>query len=75
MTLPYERANAVKNAEQFLLRLCDPKQTPKVPAAIRNEARGLLKHYPSDYYMEKAAEQAPDVFGDFEWPAVEAAGP
>lgn len=65
MTLPYERKNAVTRTEDFLLKLCDPKQTPRVPADIRREARGLLKHYPTSYYLEQAAEQAPDVFGDF----------
>lgn len=66
MTLPYERKNAVTRTEDFLVRLCDPKQTPRVPSEIRKEARGLLKHYPTSYYMELAAEQAPKVFGDYE---------
>jgi len=55
---------AVKNTEAFLLALCDPKETPRVPKAIRQRAKQLLKHYPSDYYMEEAAELAPSVFGD-----------
>lgn len=63
MTLPYERKNTVTRTEDFLVRLCDPKQTPRVPSEIRKEARGLLKHYPTSYYMELAAEQAPKVFG------------
>ena len=66
MTMPYERKNAVIRTEDFLVRLLDPKQTPRIPSEIRKEARGLLKHYPTSYYMEKAAEQAPDVFGDYE---------
>lgn len=63
MTMPYERKNAVIRTEDFLVRLMDPKQTPRVPASIRKEARGLLKHYPTSYNMEMAAEQAPKVFG------------
>jgi|TARA_B110000503_G_scaffold84518_1_gene128646 hypothetical protein len=43
----------------------DPKKTPRVPSAVRKEAYRNLKHYPGDYYMEKAAEQAPDIFGDW----------
>ena len=66
MTVPYERKNAVIRTEDFLVRLLDPKQTPRVPADIRKEARGLLKHYPTSYYMEMAAEQAPKVFGDYD---------
>ena len=65
MTIPVERKHAVKNTEQFLKDLMDPKKTPRVPGEIRNRARGLLKHYPTGLYMEMAAEQAPDVFGDW----------
>lgn len=66
MTMPYERKNAVTRTEDFLVRLCDPKQTPRIPSEIRKEARGLLKHYPTSYYMEMAAEQSPKVFGDYD---------
>lgn len=66
MTMPYERKNAVKRTEEFLVRLCDPKQTPRVPSAIRKEARGLLKHYPASYHMELAAVLARDIFGDYD---------
>jgi hypothetical protein len=62
--MPRERKAAVKNTEVFLLSLCDPKATPRVPRAIRLRARALLRHYPSDYCMEEAAELAPSVFGD-----------
>ena len=64
MTLPIERTNAVKNTEQFLKDLIDPKQTPRVPKYVREQARRCLKHYPLDYDMERAAESAPEIFGD-----------
>lgn len=64
MTLPIERKHAVKNTEMFLKSLCDSKQTPRVPLYIRDRARALLKHYPMDYDMERAAESAPEIFGD-----------
>lgn len=64
MTLPVERKHAVKNTEHFLKNLMDPKQTPRVPKYVREQAYRCLKHYPSDYDMERAAESAPDVFGD-----------
>jgi hypothetical protein len=66
MTLPYERRNAVLNTEKFLIELLDPKATPKVPSEIRKRASSLLKHYPSPYYMEKAKELAPTVFGEWD---------
>jgi hypothetical protein len=65
MTLPYERRNAVTNTERFLLDLSNPRITKRIPKEIRDRARSLLRHYPTDLYMEMAAEQAPDVFGDW----------
>jgi len=65
MTLPYERKAAVKNVQRFLLDLSNPRITSRVPKEIRNRARGLLKHYPHDFDMERAAESAPDIFGDW----------
>lgn len=62
MTLPDERYRAVKMARQFLQELMDPQKTPKVPAIIRSQARGVLRHYPSDYEMNRAAEASPDIF-------------
>ena len=66
MTMPNERRNAVNYTRQFLVDLMDPKKTPRVPKEIRKRAYSCLKHYPGDYYMEKAAEQAPNIFGDWD---------
>lgn len=62
MTLPDERYRAVRMARQFLMELCDPSKTPKIPSIVRNQARGILRHYPSDWDMERACQGAPDVF-------------
>ena len=62
MTLPDERYRAVLAAEQFLLDLCDPAKTPRVPRSIRGRAGSVLRHYPSKYNMQCAAESAPEVF-------------
>jgi hypothetical protein len=53
MTLPYERTNAVISTEKFLLDLINAKKTPRVPSHIREQARSLLRHYPSksDLYL------------------------
>lgn len=66
MTTPFERTNAVDRAEDFLLRLLDPKQTPHIPMVIRREARSILRHYPSKFYIKLAAKKSPDIFD--EWP-------
>jgi len=50
MTLPCERTRAVINAREFLFRLSTPyieNGIKKIPAAVRDEARRLLRHYPS----------------------------
>jgi hypothetical protein len=62
MTLPDERYRAVKYARQFLIDLTNPGKTPRIPNIIRNQARGILRHYPSDYEMDRAADACPDVF-------------
>jgi hypothetical protein len=67
MTLPDERYRALKCAQQFLLDLCDPKATPKVPASVRQRARSTLKHYPTKFDIERIAESVPDVISNKPW--------
>jgi len=61
VTLPDERYRAVKWAESFLKRLAGG-ELPRVPKAVRDEARSILRHYPSDWDMNRAADAAPEVF-------------
>jgi hypothetical protein len=62
MTLPDERYRAVVQTRRFLLDLCNREHTPRVPKLIRDTARSMLRHYPSDWDMQRAAESAPEVF-------------
>jgi len=62
MTLPDERYRSIRYARDFLRALLDPKQTPRVPRDIRLRALRVLRHFPHDYEMEKAAENTPSVF-------------
>jgi len=59
MTLPDERYRAVVQTQRFLLRILT---TPRVPKAVKDEARSMLRHYPSEWDMRQAATGAPDVF-------------
>ena len=61
MTLPCERYNAIKYTEKFLMDLCDPKKTPRVPKDVRNMARGCLRHYPRRYDLDLIATKCPEV--------------
>jgi hypothetical protein len=49
-------------ARHLLTKLMDPKQTPRVSAALRREARLCLRHFPSDWEMQETANLAPSVF-------------
>ena len=61
MTLPDERYRSVKWAESFLQRLAGG-QIARVPKAVRDEARSILRHYPSSWDLDRAAAAAPEVF-------------
>jgi hypothetical protein len=52
MTLPYERARAVRQTELFLIELLNPEKTPGVPENIRQSAKHLLRHYPNLHNLE-----------------------
>lgn len=62
MTLPDERYRAVQQTRYFLIDLMDPKKYPRISRALRGEAYRLLRHYPSDWDMQRAADAAPNVF-------------
>jgi hypothetical protein len=63
MTIPTERTRAVLYARDFLSDLCNPKITPRVPSEVREQARRILRHYPSSYELDCVAETSPDWFG------------
>ena len=62
MTLPDERYRAVLQAQEFLIALSDSNITKRVPKELRQRARGILRHYPSHWDMQQAAEASPHVF-------------
>ena len=64
MTLPDERYRAVVQTRRFLLDLCNAQHTPRVPKIIREHARAMLRHYPSDWDMTVAAEASPELFAE-----------
>jgi hypothetical protein len=66
MTLPNERRNSIIWTRDFLRSLLDPKETPGIPKKIRQRAHSLLRHYPSEYEMERAKKQAPRLFGEWD---------
>jgi len=61
MTLPDERYRAVMQTIDFLTEICN---TPRVPKAIKQQAKSLLRHYPSAWDMKIASENCPNVFAE-----------
>lgn len=61
MTLPDERYRAVIQAREFLIRLAQGEYK-RVPLKVRQRAWGVLKHYPSNWDMARAAQACPAVF-------------
>lgn len=63
MTIPYERTRALVLAKEFLEAMMDPKQTPRVPSALRRRAKALLRHYPGLAEIEIVHKALPDWYG------------
>ena len=61
MTLPDERYRAVLQTEKFLKEILT---TPRVPKAIKDQARYCLRHYPSEYDMKKVSQTSADIFAE-----------
>jgi hypothetical protein len=61
MTLPDERYRAVVQTQRFLLKILT---TPRVPKAVKDEARACLRHYPSEYDMKKVSQTSADIFAE-----------
>lgn len=63
MTLPDERYRAVMWASRFLQDLAhDRKKYPRLPKTVRQEAYSILRHFPSSWDLQRAADGAPEVF-------------
>ena len=62
--MPDERYRAVLYAEEFLRAIADPAITKRIPKELRQRARGILRHYPNAWDLDRAAKAAPDVFAE-----------
>lgn len=62
MTTPDERVRAVLQTKDFLEDLCSSETMSGVPDAVRQEARRLLRHYPSRMDLVRASRFCPHIF-------------
>ncbi len=63
---PSQELNSIVATRDFLLRLTDTKESPRIPGEVRREARALLRHYPpilipSGLYPYAPKADVPDV--------------
>ncbi len=59
MTTPYERTRAVLEAKDFLERI---QHAPEVPLTLREEARKLLRHYPTVSCIQLSSLALPNTW-------------
>jgi len=63
MTVPAQRTFAIVQAHAFLQDLLNPKVTPRVPKAVREHAKWLLRHFPEPSTVVTAHNLCPMPFG------------
>jgi hypothetical protein len=63
VTIPFERTRSLILTKEFLQRLRNPKETPRVPKAIRLDAQTLLRHFPTYADIEQAHQALPELYG------------
>ena len=63
MTTPDERTKALTQTRELLRGLQSAVATPKLPSWLREEARRLLRHYPTDADLGWAHEAVPWLYG------------
>ncbi|MBC8736381.1 hypothetical protein F6X40_05955 [Paraburkholderia sp. UCT31] len=61
MTMPYERARAVRQARELLMEITTGRLELE---ALKVRAIAILRHYPGDMDMSIAAARAPTIFSE-----------
>jgi hypothetical protein len=62
MTLPDERYRAVMWAGKFLQSVANTRSG--LSKEMKEEARSILRHYPTEWDLEQAAQKAPHIFAE-----------
>jgi hypothetical protein len=65
--MPNERYRALNQARDLLSDLCIPSETPKVPGAVRDRARSVLRHFPTGADVTRLADASPEVLSPAQW--------
>ena len=59
MTLPDERYRAVRWAQRFLVSIMTTRSG--LSEEIKGEAKSILRHYPTEYELDRLAEASPEI--------------
>jgi hypothetical protein len=59
--MPDERYRALLEGMRLIEDLLIPQVTPRVPGNIRERARWIMRHHPSQYDLERMADKMPDM--------------
>jgi hypothetical protein len=49
---PEQQIAAMVGVRDFLLRLANTKETPRIPREVRREARAIMRHYPPEHELK-----------------------
>jgi hypothetical protein len=67
MTMPDERYRAMVEGLKLIEDLLIPQVTPRVPGAIRDRARWIMRHYPNTYELESFAKENPHILSNVDF--------
>lgn len=59
MTLPDERYRAIRWAERFLVSILHNRSG--LSDDMKQEAKSILRHFPSEYELDRLAEASPEI--------------
>ena len=48
---PNQQLEAIVGVRDFLLRLTNTKETPRIPREVRREARAIMRPYPPEHEL------------------------
>jgi len=48
---PQQQMAAMIGVRDFLLRLTNTKESPRIPREVRREARTIMRHYPPEHEL------------------------
>ena len=61
MTMPDERYRAMVEGLKLIEDLLIPQVTPRVPGDVRERARCIMRHHPSQNELTRLASKVPDM--------------